>query len=86
MLTLTNATGLIVLPCLEFSDLFDNCYYNASVTGHGTDSYITTSYADWVSTVMTSPIMGTILPAAAMIIFVFSRWLVGVLLAGVDDT
>jgi hypothetical protein len=39
-LAFANATGLIVFSCLQFFNLLDNCFCNASVIGRGADSYI----------------------------------------------
>ena len=68
-LAFINATGLVVISCLQFSHLIDNCYCNASVIGRGTGSYILVSLEGWISTMRTSRVVGTVLSAASMAIY-----------------
>lgn len=44
LLALANGIGLIVLSCLQLSHSLSNCYCNARVISHGTDSYIIIFY------------------------------------------
>ena len=73
-LTFINATGLIVISCLQFSHLVDNCYCNTSVIGSGTGSYILASLEGWIFTMRTSRITGTVLSAASMAIYMVFLW------------
>ena len=68
-LAIINATGLIVLSCFQFSHFLDNCYCNSSVLGRGTDSYMIVSYEGWITTMRTARIVGTVLSAASMVIY-----------------
>ena len=78
-LAFLNATGLIVLSCLQFSHFLDNCYCNAGVIGRGTDSYITTSYEGWISTMRTARIVATVLAVVSMAIYMTSLWIMNAL-------
>jgi len=68
-LAVINATGLIVLSCFQFSHFLDNCYCNSSVTGRGTESYMIVSYEGWITTMRTARIVGTVLSAASMAVY-----------------
>ena len=69
LLALTNAVGLIVISCFQFSHFLDNCYCNASVIGRGTGSYIIIILGGWIATMRDSRIAGTTLSAASMAIY-----------------
>ena len=83
-LAFTNATGLVVLSCLQFSRLLDSCYCNASVIGRGTDSYIIFYYQGWIPTVRNSRIPATIIAAVSMTIYMVFLWFVNALPAEID--
>jgi len=68
-LAFVNATGLIVLSCFQFSHFLDNCYCNSSVLGRGTDSYMIVSYEGWITTMRTTRIVGTVLSATSMAVY-----------------
>ena len=68
-LAFINATGLVVISCLQLSHLIDNCYCNASIIGRGTGSSILVSLEGWISTMRTSRIASTVLSAACMAIY-----------------
>jgi hypothetical protein len=84
VLAFLNATGLLVISCFQFSLFLDNCYCNASVLGRGVDSYIIVSYEAWVSTMRTARIVGTVLAAATMSIYMIFLWLMSALPAEID--
>jgi len=85
LLALTNGTGLILLSCLQFTNVLDNCYCNASVIGRGTDSYIIIFYNGSIATMRNSRIGGTFLSAATMGVYMVFLWLTSALPADVDD-
>ena len=68
-LALINATGLVVISCLQLSHLINNCYCNVSIIGRGTGSSILVSLEAWISTMRTSRIAGAVLSAACMAIY-----------------
>jgi len=84
LLAFTNATGLIILSCFQFSNFLDNCYCNASVIGRGINSYIIISYVDWITTMRTARIAATCLAAGSMSIFMVFLWLMSALPANID--
>ena len=73
-LAFINATGLILLCCLQFSRFLDNCYCNASVTGRGTDSYMLTFYSAWTSRMRTARLVATGIAAGSMAIYMVFLW------------
>jgi len=83
LLALMNGTGLILLSCLQFTSLLENCYCNASVLGRGVDSYITISYNG--SATIGSRIFGTVLSGAVMIIYTIFIWLIHAEPGDIDD-
>jgi len=84
LLALTNGSGMILLSCLQFTNLLDNCYCNASVIGRGTDSYVTIVYNPSVTT---SPrVLGIILSGAAMITYMMFLWVTSTIPNDIDDT
>ena len=81
----TNATGLLLLSCLQFARILDNCYCNASVTGLGADAaYIIFSYQGWIPSVRISRIVATIVAAVSMSIYMGFLWFVNALPAEID--
>jgi hypothetical protein len=90
ILAFLNATGLIILSCLQVSGILENCYCNASVLGHGVDSYFIISYEGWdctskrASMMRTARIVATVLAAATMAIYMFFLWLMSALPAEID--
>jgi len=85
LLALANGTGLILLSCLQFTNVLDNCYCNASVIGRGTGSYIIIFYNGSVTTMRNSRIGGTILSGVTMGVYMIFLWLTSALPADVDD-
>ena len=83
-LAIINATGLIVLSCFQFSHFLDNCYCNSSFIGRGTDSYMIVSYEGWVTTMRTARIVGTVLSAASMAIYMIFISVLSTLPSGID--
>ena len=83
-LALINATGLVVLSCLQFSHFLDNCYCNASVIGRGTDSYVVASYEGWISTMRSVRIVATVFALVSMAIYMIFLWFVSALPAEID--
>jgi riboflavin transporter FmnP len=85
-----NATGLIVLSCFQVSRFLENCYCDASVVGHGVDSYIIISFEGGAptrsrdSTMRTSRIVATILAATTMAIYMIFLRLMSALPAEID--
>ena len=61
---------------LHASNFLNNCYWNANVISHGTEFYAIVSYLDWISTMMTARIVGSILSAAGTSTYVVFLWLV----------
>ena len=90
ILAFLNATGLIILSCSQVSGILENCYCNASVLGHGVDSYFIISYEGWdstskrASTMRTARIVATVLAGATMAIYMFFLWLMSALPAEID--
>ena len=66
LFALLNATGLVVLSCLHFSDFLDNCYCNASVTSRGAEAYVIISFPDWIPTMRAARIVGTTFAAVSI--------------------
>ena len=83
-LAIINATGLIVLSCFQFSHFLDNCYCNSSVLGRGMGSYMIVSYEGWVSTMRNARIVGTVLSAASMVIYMIFISVLSSFSSGVD--
>lgn len=71
---LINETGLILLSCLQFTNVLDNCYCNASVIGGDTDSYMIVFYNGSVMTMRNFCISGTILSGAVVGVYVTFLW------------
>ena len=84
-LALINATGLLVLSCFQFSNFLTNCYCNASVTSRGTNSYVLVFEQDWVPTMRTSRIVGIVVAAASMSVYMIALWLISALPAEIND-
>ena len=84
LFALLNATGLMVLSGFHFSNFLDNCYCNSSVTGRGKESYVIISFLDWISTMRIARIVGTILAAVSMSIYMVSLWLMSALPAEIE--
>ena len=90
VLAFLNATGLIILSCSQVSGILENCYCNASVLGHGVDSYFIISYEGWdstskrASTMRTARVVATVLAGATMAIYMFFLWLMSALPAEID--
>ena len=90
ILAFLNATGLIILSCSQVSGILENCYCNASVLGHGVDSYFIISYEGWdstskrASTMRTARVVATVLAGATMAIYMFFLWLMSALPAEID--
>ena len=78
-LALINGTGLIALSCLEFANLLDNCYCNASVLGSGVDSYIIVFYNGSLSSMRNSRIAATFLSVVVVAIYMIFLWLMTIL-------
>ena len=78
-LAFTNATELLLLSCLQFARVIDNCYCDSSVTGLGADAYITFSYQGWIPAVRNSRIVATIIAATSMTIYMVFLWFVNAL-------
>lgn len=84
LFALLNATGLMVLSGFHFSNFLDNCYCNSSVTSRGTESYVIISFLDWISTMRIARIVGTVLAAGSMSIYMVSLWLMSALPAEIE--
>ena len=61
LLALVNATGVILISCLQFSNFLNNCYCNASVLGDGTGSYVVISHVKWFAKMKTARIIAAFL-------------------------
>ena len=79
ILAFTNATGLLLLSCLQFARIFDNCYCDSSATGLGADAYIIFSYQGWIPFVRNYRIVAVILAATSVIIYMAGLWFVNAL-------
>jgi len=85
LLALTNATGLVVLSCLQFSKVLNTCYCNASVIGQGTGSYTLISFEGWIPTMRTARVSASILAAACMGVYMIFLWLMTALPREIDQ-
>ena len=76
LFALLNATGLMLVSGFHFSNFLDNCYCNASVVNRGMESYVIISFVDWISTMRIARIVGTVLAAVSMSIYMVFLWFV----------
>ena len=76
LLATVNMTGLILLSCLQLSNVLDNCYCNSSVVGRGKGSYIVISYYGWVSMVRTVRAVAIALAGISTFIYMGFLWIV----------
>jgi len=84
-LAFINSTGLIVISCSQFSHFLDNCYCNASVIGHGVDSYVIIAYEGSTNTMRDSRIAAVALSTVSMLVYMVFLRLVSALPNRVDD-
>ena len=85
-LALINMTGLILISCLQFSKLLNNCYCKGRVLSRGTDSYIIVSYAGWIGTMRIAHIIAIALAGASMSVYMVFLWFMSTLPAELEDT
>ena len=69
LLALANSVGLIVLTCFQSSNFLGNCYCNSSIIGRGTNTYILIFVQDWVTTMRNSRIIGMVIAAGSISVF-----------------
>ena len=58
VLAFINSVGLIVLSCLQFSNVLDTCYCNASVLGNGANTYIVVILTELVDMMWNARVYG----------------------------
>ena len=83
-LAFVNATEMVLLTYLQFSNFLANCYCMASVIRRGTDSHITVIYEGWISTMRNSRIAATVLATTCMTIYITFVWIISALPADID--
>lgn len=85
LLAFINATGLIVISCLQFSNFLSNCYCKASVLGRGADSYVVIILEGWVTTMRNARLVAIGLATGSTAVFMVFLWLTSALPSDIDD-
>jgi len=86
LLALINGVGLILLSSLQFANLLDNCYCNASVLSRGTDSYMIIFYNGSVTTMRDSRLFAILISGVVMFIYMVFLRLMTSLPNDLDDS
>ena len=85
LLALINGVALVLLSCLQFANLLDNCYCNASVLSRGTDSYMIIFYNGSVTTMRDSRLFAILISGVVMLIYMVFLRLITSLPNDLDD-
>ena len=73
-LAVINSVGLTVMCCLQFSNVLDTCYCNASVLGNGTNTYIVVILTELIGMMRYARIYGVGTAVGSISAFIISLW------------